>query len=213
MAEDVVIPVVVENSEVSGIGRVPLPVQRADFILTAAKNESQGPFISAMARIAFDADFVHCAPARQNGKHRGETEFNERSLTEAGACGESLQLRDAALLVNGGLAHLCVVTGAEQHDHCGQVHPKEQSDGCRKSAVDLVVGHSANIQAEEAVNGPPKECRDDRARQHRSESAMAGSPNSVNQHEDAHCQKKHEHEIDGKNQRMYKLWRTTLANE
>ena len=49
-----------------------------------------------------------------------------------------------------------VVGRADEDDDRGQVHPEEQTDGGGEAAIDYVVGHLADVNAEEYVNHPPQ---------------------------------------------------------
>ena len=50
-----------------------------------------------------------------------------------------------------------VVGRADEDDHGGQVHPEEQPDGCGEAAIDYIIGHLADVNAEEYVNHPPQD--------------------------------------------------------
>jgi len=59
MSQDVVVAVLRSHSKIGRIRRVPLTVQILDFVFVPAKNESQWPFVSAVAGIAPDTHFDH----------------------------------------------------------------------------------------------------------------------------------------------------------
>lgn len=59
MAKDVEVSILGAHSEIGRIRRAPLAVQILDFVFVPVKNESKGPLVGAMARIALDSHFSH----------------------------------------------------------------------------------------------------------------------------------------------------------
>ncbi len=86
-----------------------------------------------------------------------------------------------------------VVGGADQDYYGGQVHPEEQADRGCEAAIDDVVGHFAHVDAEDDVNDPPEDRRNDCAGKQAHESAMAGAADAIEEHRANH----REHEDDG----------------
>src|ERR1700690_803190 len=70
VTENIKIAVVSENSKITRFGRIPAPGEFADFIGAAGEDETEWAFVCAVARVTFDAKFVHRASAGLKGFRR-----------------------------------------------------------------------------------------------------------------------------------------------
>lgn len=112
------VSIIGQNTKISCAGRIPFVVNALHHIRTIAGEKSQWTLISAMARIAFDAYFVHGSV--------GLGIFFERTFL---------------------CATLGVVRGSQKHNDGGEIHPHQQTDCRRDAAIDDVIRHVPHICA------------------------------------------------------------------
>lgn len=118
VAKDIVVSVLSAHSEIGSIRRVPLAVQILDFVFVPVENESQGPLVGAIARIALDSHFIHRILRLED--RRGSLSLR-RSPQTISSC--ALPYPQSLMMHLQRFSRLRVIRRSNQHNDRGQVHP------------------------------------------------------------------------------------------